>query len=316
MARPVDALRWCRRALAAGALACLTTGCAANLLGREIRVEERPYTFRGHALSYFAGTPVGREAAPLPLVVFLEGDGPECQRFDAGRWTRFVRRFTGDHVLVRPRTRLSTLCGEPGFREADFLHRVDDLGALLDALRAERPGRGVYLVGHSAGAHVAILHVARGAPDVRGVVDLGGGLAELSRVLPEIERERHRRGAIDAEEAARRLGVVDGVVGEVRANAASTAPFWGRTYRFWGQMFFSGVDRLWRQARLPILVVHGEEDVDSVPVGMVRAAREELARSGEGSVTFDVRAGLGHDVLRADVFRAVDAWIRGVEARR
>lgn len=304
--------RWAR-ALVPAALALATPGCAANMLGREIRIEEHPYTFDGHALSYFSGTPAQSAGEALPLVVFLEGDGPQCQRFDARLWARFLLRYTGDHILVRPRTLLGTRCGDAGFRDSDFLHRVDDLGALLRTLGERHPGRGVYLLGHSAGAHVAILHVARGAPVVRGVVNLGGGLSELSRVLPGIEHERRSRAEIDEAELGRRLRSIEATITEVRSHAGSAAPFWQRTYRFWDQMFFSGVDALWRDARLPILVVHGDDDVDSVSAGMVRAARDELARSGRGNVTFDLRPSIGHDLLRADVLLFVNAWIRAQE---
>ena len=64
-----------------------------------------------------------------------------------------------------------------------------DLGALLAALRFERP----VLVGHSWGAGVALQFAAEDAEDVRGLVLVDGGMTEISASLTWEEAEKVMR---------------------------------------------------------------------------------------------------------------------------
>lgn len=295
-------------------LAALGAGCAAgNRLGRDVRVtRERDPA----GAEYFVGTPVTSGAEALPVALFLEGDGSQCQRFSAGRWERFVTGFAGDHVLVRPVTRVNRACETEAFAAADFLHRVDETAALLAALEARYPGRPLYLIGHSAGAHVALLAAARRPSAVRGLVDLGGGVDELSRVLPAIPRAEAARGRISAAERDARLAELEGFLADVRAEGPTDRPLWGRTYRFWHQMLFSGVSDGWRTTDLPVLVVHGEDDLEAVPFELVRHARDELADAGLEGPEFRFLPGIGHDLLEPEVFVLVDRFIEAHERGR
>lgn len=292
-------------------LAIAATGCAAgNRLGREVRVS-RDVDAAG--TEYFVGTPVTPEAQRLPVALFLEGDGSLCQRFSEGRWERFVTRFAGDHVLVRPVTRVNRLCETPAFAAADFLHRVDETAELLAALETRYPGRPLYLIGHSAGAHVALLAAARRPAAVRGLVDLGGGVDELSRVLPAIVKAEAARGRLSSSVRDERLAEVGRLLAGVREEGPTDRPLWGRTYRFWSEMMFSGVSAGWRTTEIPALVIHGEDDLEAVPFELVRDARDELAAAGLAGPEFVFLPGVGHDLLDPEVFLLVDRWIAARE---
>lgn len=315
--RTLDAVLRLERTTTGCVLAVLlgALGCAPrNMLGREIAIEERPYVFRGRALGTFVASP-SLEAPPpaaLPLVVFLEGDGSRCQAFSPGLWRRFLVRYTGDYVLVRPRAYANDTCGTPDFARADFAGRVEELGVLAGELSQSHPGRHLYLVGHSAGAHVAILYAMRHRGEIAGVANLGGGLEPLSEVLPEIERERARRGELDDEELKDRLRTIDQLAFRLRETEHPDAAFWGRTERFWSEMFFAPVHEAWRDGGLPRLVVHGTDDRESVPFSSVLRARAELARDPD--VTFELEDDFGHDLLNERVFLAVNRWITRIEA--
>lgn len=291
-------------------------GCAhANIRGRAIDLTEEPYSLDGEPLSYWRGSPRGVDARTLPRAIFLEGDGPRCQAYSEALWTRTVSEWTGDYVLIRPRTRLSTHCADGSFAGLDFSHRLADLAALVAALEERSPGTPTYLVGHSAGAHVAVSFASREGARIAGVASLGGGLDELATVLEAIPRERLRRGTIDASEAERQRLETLATLADVRRHGPSPEPFWGRTYRFWSEMFFSGSKSAWARLDAPIFVAHGVDDLDSVPFSLVASTVDELKDSGR-DVTFVAYADLGHDLLRPEVFADVDRWITASEAKR
>jgi len=131
----------------------------------------------------------------------------------------------------------------------------------------------------------------------------------LATLLPEISRERVRRGLARESELSKQLADITKTVDLVHRNPDSDSPFWKRTYRFWHQMFFSGVDDLWRATSKPVLVLHGENDLESVPVSAVRAAQVEFAAARKNNVEFRFYPNRGHDLLAADVFRDVGSWI-------
>ncbi len=274
-------------------LAAVSCATSANVFRREVVVTTRPFVCAGRRLSYVEGAPKDA-AAHLPLVVFVESDGARCRPFDATRWSAFVQRFTGDFRLVRPRTREDTACGSPQLKRLDFLQRVDELQALVTALSAKHPRAPLFLVGEAAGAEVAILWSHAHPRRARGLVDLGGGVADMSKLLAALPDSR--------------AGVV-GTLRALRDPSRDEEPLWGRTRRFWRQLFFSGVGPLWRAAGLPVLVVEGAED-HAAPEESMRLAEQEFERAGVVRVRFDFVPGVGRDLLVPAVWRDVSAWMR------
>jgi pimeloyl-ACP methyl ester carboxylesterase len=211
------------------------TACGGtNLRGHDVQLTEVPYVFRGQRLALQIGTPSVPVAADLPLALFIEGDGGQCQDYRPGLWRRFLLRFTGNFELVRPRGFVNVTCDTAAWRTLDFHARISELAVEVAVLKARFPGRKLYLVGHSAGAHVAILYTLVHANDVAGIVNLGGGLQELSVVLRDIAAERARSGrGTDPEKAT---AEVSQLVSDVEARGPNdTSLFWNRTYQFWYQ---------------------------------------------------------------------------------
>jgi len=283
---------------AAALVALFASGCAAhNRLGLQVAIERGGYDYGGEALEWWAGVPAAARDAKAPVLVLVEGDGGRCQEFSERLWTRFLVSNAGRFALVRPRTLVNTACaGAPErWRALDFLHRVDELAALLSSVRRRLPDRPVVLLGHSAGAHVAVLYARRHPGEVSGLVNVSGGLNELSSVLADLEGEPAGRGAARAVGEGPRL--------------PPDAPYWGRTARFWSQMLFSGVLEHWLAYREPCLVLHGTEDRASVPwPGVERDASR--VRAAGGSCRLEPLAGAGHDTLTPSTFARIDAWLR------
>ena len=124
-------------------------------------------------------------------------------------------------------------------RESRFGYREmveDDLSAVLAAVRRARPDAPLYLVGHSLGGHLALLHAAQRAPDVGG-----GGIAGIVAVASGSVWYR-------AHGPVRGLGVLAGT--QVAVGVARAVGYWpGGRIGFGGRQP-TGVIRDWaRQAR-------------------------------------------------------------------
>jgi pimeloyl-ACP methyl ester carboxylesterase len=276
------------------ALIAFLVGCApVNIHRLNIETTRVPFSHDGHELEWIEG--VSREASPpLPTVIFLEGDGGQCQAFDEGLWRRFLRRFTGYHRLVRPRTYINTVCDTPAFAAADFAHRAGETEALVTAVAARHPDVPLFFMGSSAGAHLALGYAETHAGSVRGIVNLGGGYHELSRLLPEIARLKDEP-----------LEGIRSAIDDLDKSGPSDAPFWNRNRAFWHQMFFSDLLARWTRYRGAALLVHGTKDLDSVPFATVQQAHERMG----DNIELHVVDGAGHDVMQDDVMRRVDSWI-------
>ncbi len=278
-----------------GLTAFPSLGCATkNRLNQEIRLEHAAATSDGVPAWWAAVPPVD---AGAPLVIFVEGDGGNCQSFSEGLWTRFVTRFAGRFVLVRPHWRVNSLCEDrERWALLDFRHRIAELETVVPALRRAFPGRPVIVLGHSAGAHVARAYAEAHPDDVAGLINLSGGYDDLSGVLRDI-----------AEEDPARAPAIEGFVLEVRGMPPQ-APIWDRTALFWQEMLGSGVRTLWSSYRKPCLALHGMKDDTSVPYRGVRKDADEVEAAG-GSCRLVVLEDAGHDTLDEATFQLIDGWL-------
>jgi pimeloyl-ACP methyl ester carboxylesterase len=200
--------------------------------GRPVRIEHRWIT---------------RERRDRPLIVFLhEGLG------SLAMWRDFPQRLcdaAGVHGLVYSR---------PGYGRSsprqpdehwlpDFMHRQawEVLPALLARLGVERP----WLFGHSDGGSIALLHAARFAENLRGVIVLAPHICVEDISIASIRSAREAYVSGDLRERLARY----------HANVDSA--FWG-----WNDIWLDPAFRDWTiEAELagiscPVLAIQGEDD--------------------------------------------------------
>ncbi len=134
-----------------------------------------------------------RDRAAAPLLVFLhEGLG------SVAMWREFPQRLcdaAGVHGLVysRPGYGRSTPRASDEHWGIDFMHRqaYEVLPALLRALRIDDTQRPLWLLGHSDGGSIALLHAARHPQQVAGVVVMAPHVSVEPKAIDSITRARH-----------------------------------------------------------------------------------------------------------------------------
>ena len=286
-----------------------------NMLGRPVvATESHVYTFQGDTYSYIEGTSLDdREADPLrrpnayhtrPVAIFIEGDGSECQAYSEQQWAHFVHRFSGDYVLVRAKTYVNVTCGTERFEKFDFLTRLDELDAIVKDVVTQHPGQPIILLGQSAGATLAALYADKHTGDVAAIVNLGGSVETLDLVIKQAERERH----LDNRSLRENEENLDAAIQESTAGTSPDKAMWKRTEKFWGQMFSTKVHDVWLKLTIPVLVVHGQDDVD-VPFDLMPRAKREFKRANKTNFTFEFEEGVGHDLLTNATFHVVNDWV-------
>ena len=190
---------------------------------------------------------VGGSDPAQPVVVFLhEGLG------SVAMWKDFPQQFCERHGLrglVWSRYGYGNSTPRPHDErwQPDFMHRqaFEVLPALLDAMGIERP----WLFGHSDGGSIALLHAARFAENLRGVIVLA----------PHIFVEEVSVASI----RAARVTYLSGGLRErlARYHADVDSAFWG-----WNDIWLDPAFRDWNieselaGIRCPLLAVQGQDD--------------------------------------------------------
>lgn len=279
----------------------LVVGCSsARLIDTPLETTWIPYQFSGHDLDLHTATPIGM-TAQSPILLLLEGDGAGCQAYSPKLWQRYLQRMTGHYTLVRPRNLVNALCETPAWGRLDFLHRQMELAAQVAALRQLWPSRPLVLLGHSAGAHLAMLYTAEHPGEIAGIINLSGGVDALDQVILALYPDGigHRK----AVEWIQRM----------RANRSSDDPGDARSPRFFAQMLDLPVGPLWRAYRGPLLLLHGERD-EAVPASLVRKGMTELPK--RANLRARVEPAWDHDLLyRTQVYAEIDAWLAELPLR-
>ncbi len=291
-------------------------GCLAeNMYRKPVDVAPHDYSFQGESLTYFEGTLTDEDSikakkrppgySALPIALFIEGDGGQCQRFDQGAWFRFLVGYTGrSYVLVRPKSYANATCGTDKWRSGDFASRVEEVGVLLASLKRDHPGQPIVLVGHSAGATIAALAAQKHPGEIAAIVDMAGGTDDLSKIMKESERKK----GLGAAELSENERLMDAAFEHLKSPDPDK-PLWGRTEKFWSQILSMETRDLWLKTDVPVLVLHGEGD-DAVPFSLMPKAKRELNRAGKDNYTWIFLEGADHDLLDKDVFILVDRWIK------
>ncbi|HVK72564.1 MAG TPA: lysophospholipase [Kofleriaceae bacterium] len=174
---------------------------------------------------------------------------------------------------------------------------LDDLDAVVARVRAEEPGRKVFLFGHSLGGLVTSLYTIERQPDIGGLVLASPGLVLdipplLAAATPVLATLAGNAPALEIVHAgfSKRREVVeemdhDPLISQVKAPAQSA------------RTSFEGVARVWaapERLTAPLLVFHGTEDIVTAPAG----SRDLYARAGSKDKLLRIHDGLMHDTLR------------------
>ncbi len=289
-------------ALAAGMLAwaALVGGCAGPpVVLHNFKVSDGAYTFAGHQLQWVAATPDIGDIATAPVAIVIEGDGGACQAHDPRAWRSFVQKFAGNFTLVRPVTVVNRLCDTPAFGRLDFSHRLRELAAIVQSVRAAFGKRPVVLVGHSAGAALAVLHANANPGQIAAVVNLSGGLDALDDVMRALCKTDACRSEAEAWMARTRL------------NKAVDEPDKVRSPKFFAQLLDLPVFEAWNKYQGPLLLLHGDHD-SAVPASLVRASLQKLPL--RANMTVRIESTWGHDILyKRDSWVQIDAWIKSMK---
>jgi pimeloyl-ACP methyl ester carboxylesterase len=218
---------------------------------------------------------IGAERRGRPLLVFLhEGLGSRSM------WRDFPQRLCSAAecpglVYSRPGYGRSTPRPSAERWDADFMHRQahELLPALLRALRVEGAR---WLVGHSDGASIALLHAAQYPDEVAGVVAMAPHLFVESLSVQSIARTRR---LFESTDLPQRLARHHDDVGSA---------FWG-----WNDIWLDPSFRGWNieaevaRIRCPVLAIQGIDDeygtleqVRAIQRGLPAAQLLELPRCG------------------------------------
>jgi pimeloyl-ACP methyl ester carboxylesterase len=189
-----------------------------------------------------------RDRPDAPLLIFLhEGLGSHSM------WRGFPQQLcsaSGCRGLVYSRPGYGRSTPRPHDERwgADFMHRqaYEVLPALRQALNIEQP---TWLVGHSDGASIALLHAARYPESVAGLVLMAPHLFVEDVSVKSIERTRELFETTDlAQRLARHHDDVD-------------SAFWG-----WNEIWLAPAFRGWNiesevaRIRCPLLAIQGIDD--------------------------------------------------------
>lgn len=210
---------------------------------------ELPHEGRRIAIEYaWIASPASDDAA-APLVVFLhEGLGSLSMWKD---WPAQLCAAGGYRGLVYSRYGYGNSTPRPSDERwrPDFMHvqALETLPALLEALHVDRCKP--WLVGHSDGGSIALIHAAEHADRVAGVVAIAPHIMVEDVSITSIERARDAYRTTDVRA---RLA---------RYHADPDSAFWG-----WNDIWLDSQFRDWSieamltRIRCPVLAIQGRDD--------------------------------------------------------
>ncbi len=227
---------------------------------------------------------IAPERAASPLLVFLhEGLGSLAMWRDWPRQLCDVGGFRG-LVYSRPGYGRSTPRPHAEKWPVDFMHAQarEVLPALLRAVGIDTARNPPWLIGHSDGASIALIHAAAFPDSVAGVVALAPHVFVEDLSIESIERTRHTYLATtDTQDTGLKVKLA-------RYHDDVDSAFWG-----WNDIWLNPMFRSWNiEAMLPnitkpVLAVQGEDDeygtmaqLDSIAKHVPQARLLKLPKCG------------------------------------
>ncbi|MFI5215784.1 MAG: alpha/beta hydrolase [Candidatus Limnocylindria bacterium] len=271
------------------------------------RVESQLATPSGRSLFRRSWSP----ARPEQVLLLIHGFAEHSGRYEHfGAW--FAARGCAVHAFDHQGHGRSDGVRAHVRRFDDFL---DDLDAMLGAVRAEHPGLRPQLVGHSMGGLILAAFLCERAPDVAGAVSSGAALAVsenlsrgrilAARVLRRVAPRLAFDAGLDPEGLSRDPEVV-------RAYLEDPLVFRKMTTSLAAELI-RAIERTSQSAarvRVPILMLHGEQD----PICPASGTRRFFEGLTVEPRQLQIYPGLRHEIFNEPehvrVFEDVLAWVR------
>lgn len=198
-----------------------------------------------------------------------------------------------------------------------FSDYLDDVDAVLELVRTQRPAAPVFLIGHSMGGVVSILYALERGEQLAGLVLSSPGLRAhpasapssfllfLGRMASIVAPGLHFSSGLDPTFVSLNTEVVD----SYRADPLVTSKVSAR----WATEFLAAQKRCTRSAaelKVPTLVMQSGDDQLVDP----EATQSWAERLPTASADFHLWPGFFHEMLnepeRLQVFEKIEAWIR------
>lgn len=223
----------------------------------------------------------------LPIVLFIDGSG--CQSANRKGFQEFSR-LPDSYAESSAKVFVDKSGVNPSGEKSECTQTFSDYYSIdqrvVDHLRAIQHLRRhaswwngeIYLVGWSDGASIGV-SVAAYTPEVTRAVFLGmgGGIPMVRQfedyILCAPDRTQTRETCIED------LGEV---FDDIRANPSPQETWFGdgNTYKAWATRIDMVEYHLIKDFRIPILIIHGANDRDSVPVESARELNRMLTEAG------------------------------------
>lgn len=199
-----------------------------------------------------------------------------------------------------------------------FEHLVDDLEGFVAKVRAEHAPLPLFVVGHSMGGLVVGTYASQRNPDVAGVVTSGAALARsedlsrgrilCARLLRWLAPRLSLASGLDPEFLSRDPAVIQTYLEDPLVHQRITTSLACEILSAMEHTASAAA-----QVRVPILLLHGEED-RLCPVSGSRDFFDRLTLSSRRLLTYP---GLRHEIFnepeRASVLNDLIDWIRNTE---
>lgn len=275
---------------------CLILGCLTATLAAPAfaGVEMGEYETAGMKLKFLKSVPLLGKAVKRPVWIFQEGDGSVSRTGIDFKWPRTVSTYLSNRygvMVVWPELRRQAVSVRAdAYCELDFFHRIDDLSALIEAIKQDPrvDSSQIVLIGESAGSEVVTLTANR-VSDVAAVVTMGGGVIEIA-------------------EALKRSGEWGKVV-DLLDNQCVEGRYDSRSGKFWQQLFYSGLYEAVTKVRVPYFAMIGAAD----PITRYQDQVSELAAAQLTNPHFSYRIVPGSEhgfSYRLDRWQTMVEWLR------
>jgi pimeloyl-ACP methyl ester carboxylesterase len=249
---------------------------------------------------------VPRSETLVPAVVFLSGSGPNDKDETIGpnKPLADLARGLGDRGIASLRFDKRTYAVKDKSKFAAALladEYYEDAKIAITRLAATKgidPAR-IFVVGHSEGAMVAP-KVAAASPETRGIVMMAPAVRPIDAVLIAQVEFGAKLTGLGADDIAEQTQALKDKFAAIRdPSRKDTPPFMGASAAYWRELIALDVPELVRGAKVPILVLQGDEDVQVRKDADFELLRTRVGETGR-RVSYRSFAGLNHLFMKVE----------------